>query len=199
MSKFGEFAKTFLYFVFKAIFFLILLGIILGAVWAYACVFKFPDLPEWNFPEKIVDVWEKITSLQRQQCSDLGYWFGEDATRHEKLMEASEVVEEGVEKPVVEESEPQQCGSPSIRVEPPQGEIGSTFKIFLSGFSPNDKINTCWYYPDGEEINCTILDANEEGNRETTFWSESDDPPGEYGMNAVGVCSSVEITWIIGN
>lgn len=41
------------------------------------------------------------------------------------------------------------------------------------------------------------LDADETGYRKTVFWSEEDDPPGEYRMEAKGDCSEADAVWLI--
>ena len=51
--------------------------------------------------------------------------------------------------------------------------------------------------PDESLINCTDLDADENGDRKTRFLSEKNDPTGIYSMEAVGACSRAEAIWDI--
>ena len=185
-------------FIFKTLFFLILLGIVLGFVWVYTCVFRMPNIPDIKLPPKVMDVWNQLFVLQEEQCGDMGYWFGEDATRNENIIEKNLQPENegGEEVPQVETGE-ESCGAPSINIEPVSGNVGDTFDIYLDAFSDGDDITACWFYPDGEKINCAELQAGEGGFRKTAFWSEEGDPSGKYTMTAKGKCSSAEITWMI--
>lgn len=167
----------------------LLIALTIGAVAVFSCTFDVPEAPEQGYPVQILDLWEKIDNLQKEKCVDVGF--------------AGEIEEKGIEEihdsDIVGENgkETETCGFPSIRFEPVGGTIGTQFDIFLEGFSANDEIEACWYYPSGELINCAELDANENGFRKTSFWSEENDPPGEYRMEAKGECSEADAVWLI--
>ena len=177
--------------LFNAIGYLIvflLVGLAIAAAAVFICVLDVPDAPEAGYPEFILTIWEKVDAMQNERCTE------EDAGGSD--------VKEAVEDPRVqlemeeEEAEPV-CGQPTIRIEPTIGVIGTTFDIYLEGFSANDEIEACWYFPDESLINCVDLDADENGYRKTRFWSEKNDPTGVYSMEAVGVCSRAEAIWDI--
>jgi len=167
----------------------LLIALTISAIAVFNCLFDVPEVPEQGYPVQILDLWEKIDNLQEDMCVDIGYASESEEKGIEELQE-SDIVEGNVQ-------ETETCGHPSIRFEPVGGTIGTQFEIFLEGFSANDEIEACWYYPSGELINCAELDADENGFRKTTYWSEENDPPGEYLMEAKGECSKAEAAWFI--
>jgi len=167
----------------------LLVGITVAAVALFNCIFNFPEAPKEGYPEQILTLWEKIDNLQKSKCEKSGF-----AGESEKTGTPEERPTEIFEETAEEES---MCGQPRIRFEPSAGTISATFDIYLDGFSANDSIQACWYYPSGELINCAELQSDKNGYRKTTFWSEKSDPAGEYRMEAQGVCSEAEATWTI--
>ncbi len=169
----------------------VLIALTIGAVAVFNCTFDVPDVPQEGYPAQILTIWENIDNLQKTKCADTGY-AGESKEKEIGESLKSDTVEEGKQDSAI-------CGQPSIRFEPAGGTIGTTFEIFLEGFSVNDEIKTCWYYPSGELINCAEIDADENGFRKTVYWSEEDDPPGEYRMEAKGKCSEANAAWFNAN
>ena len=155
-----------------------LITLTIGAVAVFNCMFDVPEAPEQGYPVQILDLWEKIDNLQEDKCADTGY--------------PGESVIVGGNGQGTET-----CGHPSIRFEPAGGTLDTKFEIFLEGFSENDGIEACWYYPSGELVNCAELDADKNGFHRTTYWSEENDPPGEYRMEAKGECSEADAVWFI--
>lgn len=156
----------------------------------FNCIFNLPDLPDREYPAIFVRLWNEIDSRQQARCADSGY--AEEAEPTEPVpQEIPENKAEPIEEAVM-------CGQPTIRIEPANGSVGATFTIILEGFSPSDQIEACWFYPSGEIINCAELDADSSGFRKTTFWSETNDPPGDYRMEAKGQCSEASTVWEIG-
>jgi len=194
----SSFIITILRFIFKFLLFVLLLAIVLGGIWAFTCVFELPAAPEDGLPDFVIQGWQKVENIQHSQCANKQYWFGPNAGNIEEILgEPSPETEHDEEISAEVPQASEMCGHPSIHLEPASGPIGTTFEITLEGFSENDSIDACWYYPDGELINCAELVANIEGFRTTTFWSEPGDPAGKYRMETKGRCSEVEITWIV--
>lgn len=127
----------------------LLITLTIGAVAIFNCMFDVPNAPEKSYPAQIMTIWEKIDNLQKAKCSDIGY-AGESEGKELVENQESDTVEEGKQDSAM-------CGQPSIRFEPAGGTIGATFEIFLEGFSENDVIEACWYYPYGVMINCAEL------------------------------------------
>jgi hypothetical protein len=148
-----------------------------------------PDAPEEGYPEFILTAWEEVDAMQKERCAD------KDPADEPGTKEVLE--DPRIQTEVEAEEEVPVCGQPTIRIEPTIGEIGTTFDIFLEGFSANDEIEACWYFPDESLINCADLDADENGYRKTWFWSEKNYPTGVYSMEAVGACSRAEAIWDI--
>lgn len=167
----------------------LLVGLAIAAVAVFTCFLDVPEAPAEGYPEFILTIWGEVDAMQKERCAEKGGAGGPDA---------KEAVEEDprVQLEIEAEEEPA-CGQPTIRIEPTIGVVGTTFDIFLEGFSTNDEIEACWYFPDESLINCADLDADENGDKKTRFWSEKNDPTGIYSMEAVGACSRAEAIWDI--
>jgi len=157
----------------------------LAALVTFTCFINIPEAPDEGYPVLILSAWEKLDSIQTGRCPEL--------ISTEKPIDVEEKADPRVQ--TADEKEAFSCGQPIITFDPTVGEIGTTFKIMLEGFSGNDQIEACWYFPDETLINCVDLEADENGNKVTKFWSESDDPAGIYTMKAVGSCSQAEEVW----
>ena len=92
---------------------------------------------------------------------------------------------------------PTACARGTITFSPWNAAAGSTFDISLEGFSANETLHACWYYPSGSLVNCTDLEVDENGRRDTVYWSESDEPSGVYRMEVEGECVTVSTEWTI--
>ena len=191
----------FLYFILKALLFLLLLGIVVGGVWAFTCVYEIPAPPEKGLPVFIIQIWKQIEGIQNGQCVGSEYWVGPNAGNIEEILldEKSSVNEVEEKIPESSESNMYTCEKSTINFNPESGSIGDTFEILLEGFPPDDEIESCWYFPDGTLINCVELKMDENGTHKTKFWSEKDDSPGEYRMTVEGSCPSIDYTWMIVN
>jgi len=167
----------------------LLIALTIAAVFVFNCVYNVPPAPEQGYHEKILELWQKINEIQEEKCIDIGYAGEKEGKGIGENFESAEVESEG--------QSPEACGEPNIRFEPENGTLETRFDIFLEGFSTDDLVDACWYYPSGEMINCVKLDVDENGFRKTAYWSEENDPIGEYSMQAAGQCSRAEIFFLI--
>jgi len=170
--------KTIVSFLINLLCCAVIVGMIAVAA-GYACLIEFPRLPTSKYPAFLVNGWSTLRVIQDRRCT---------------FEQTAEIPVTGLPEAVVNEEadEESMCTNPAILFEPEGGGIGTEFAIFLNNFSPDDEIEACWYYPDGTVINCADLDADSKGNRITKFWSENDDVPGVYTMEAIGECSSAK-------
>ena len=195
-----SFLFRFLYIILKALLFLLLLGIVIGGVLAFTCVYEVPAPPEKGLPDFVIQVWKQIEGIQNGQCIGKEYWVGPNAGNIEEILgKISPVYELEENIPESSESNMYTCEKSTIYFNPESGSIGDTFEILMEGFPTGDAIEACWYYPDGTLINCVELKMDENGTRKTKFWSEKNDPPGEYRMTAEGSCPAIGYTWTVVN
>jgi len=92
---------------------------------------------------------------------------------------------------------PTPCTKGTITYSPTNAPAGSTFDISLDGFLANETVHACWYFPSGSLVNCSDLEVDENGHRDTYFWSEIDNPTGAYLMEVAGKCATVSVDWTI--
>lgn len=189
-GKFGSFIGQLLSGIFSCLTYIIILLLVVIAILAaliYQCYLNIPIPPEWDFlPKNVISYWNWADDWQMERCPTLtkgNYFFGkEPLPRFDK------------EGELLVESEYNQV---SITFSPWSAPAGSSFEISLDGFSPNDTIHACWYYPSGALVNCADLETDEEGHRDTLYWSNSTDPIGKYLMEAQGQCASASVEWTV--
>ena len=189
-GNFGSFIWRLLSDIFSCLTTMIVLSLIISAILAvliYQCHLNIPILSRWDFlPKKVISYWNWADDWQMERCPTLtegNYFFGEEPLpRFDN------------EGELLVESEYSQA---SITFSPWSAPSGSSFEISLDGFSPNDTIHACWYYPSGSLVNCTNLEADEDGHRDTLYWSNSTDPIGKYLMEAQGQSVSASAEWTV--
>jgi len=169
---------------------MIVLSLIMIAILAlliYLCHLNIPIPPRWDFmPKNVISYWNWADDWQVEKCPTLtegNYFFGK-----EPLPRFDD------EGELLVESEYSQA---SITFSPWSAPAGSSFEISLDGFSANDTIHACWYYPSGALVNCTDLKADENGHRDTLYWSNSAGPVGKYLMEAQGQYTSASAEWTV--
>lgn len=170
------------------IIFLILIVLTILVILIFQCRLNIPIPPQWNFlPNTVVNYWEWADDWQMSRCPEL---------------EEGNYILGGEPLPVFDEEGeiipiPTACVEGSITFSPWNASAGSTFDISLDDFSANETLHACWYYPSGSLVNCVNLEVDENGHRETTYWSENDEPTGVYRMEVDGECASVSTEWTI--
>jgi len=176
--------------IFSCLTYIIILTLVITTILAvliYQCHLNIPILPGWDFlPKNVISYWNWADDWQTERCPKLtegNYFFGEEPlTRFDN------------EGELLVESE---YGQASITFSPWSAPSGSSFEISLDGFSPNDTIHACWYYPSGALVNCTDLEADKDGHRDTLYWSNSTSPVGKYLMEAEGQFASASVEWTV--
>jgi hypothetical protein len=166
---------------------LLLITIAILAVLIFQCRLNIPLPPAWDFlPKVVISYWNWADDWQMEQCPDLNknnYFFGSEPLP--KFDNEGNLVIEP------------ECGQAAITFSPWSAPAGSIFEISLDSFSPNDTVHACWYYPSTALVNCTDLETDNEGHRDTKYWSSSTDPTGTYRMEAQGQCSSASVEWTV--
>lgn len=189
-GRLGRFISGFFSAIFSfliTIFILLLVITILLGVLVYQCRLNIPIPPEWDFlPKVVVFYWNWVDEWQMGRCPDL--------TMENKIFDSEliPIFDEQVEDTVASE-----CAPGSITFSPWSAAAGATFDISLDGFAPKETIRACWYYPSSALVNCTDLESDDQGHRETIYWSSSTDPVGQYRMDAQGECTSASVEWTI--
>ena len=181
--QFSSFFSCVMYIIFLIFFILIILTIL-----AFQCRLNIPIPPRWDFlPNSVINYWEWADDWQMSRCPDLeegNYILGDEPLP--VFDEEGEII-----------TPPTACAGGTITFSPWNAATGSTFDISLDGFSANEILNACWYYPSGSLVNCTDLEVDENGHRDTVYWSESDEPTGIYRMEVDGECATVSTEWTI--
>jgi len=189
-GKIGSFIGQVFSGIFSFLVIIILLILIIATILVVLiiqCRLNIPISPEWDFLPKVVsNYWIWADDWQMEKCPTLtkgNYFFGEEPLP--KFDDEGELLVES------------ECSHASITFSPWSAPAGSSFEISLDGFSPNDTIDACWYYPSGALVNCIDLQADEEGHRDTLYWSNSTGPIGKYLMEAQGQCSFASVEWTV--
>ncbi|MCD6355779.1 MAG: hypothetical protein J7L66_00715 [Anaerolineaceae bacterium] len=173
-------------FILYIIVLIICLGAILGVL-VYQCRVNIPVHPDWDFlPNVVANYWNWADEWQMNRCPKLtekNYLFGDEPIP--KFDGEGELI-------VTPE-----CGNASITFAQWSAPAGTTFKISLDGFPPNETIHCCWYFPSSVLVNCTDLEADKNGHRDTVYWSSDQDPKGKYRMEAQGGCANAIVEWTI--
>ena len=168
---------------------LIVIGILLRVL-VYQCRLNIPIPPDWDFlPEVVIYYWNWADEWQMKHCPDLiegNYFFGSEPLL---TFISQEENAESIQTP--------ECAPGSITFSPWSAPAGTTFGISLDGFAPNETIHACWYFPSSALVNCANLIADNQGHRETVYWSEDLDPIGEYRMDAHGACATASVKWTV--
>ena len=189
-GKFGSFIGRLLSSIFSCLTCIIVLLLAILTILAaliYLCHLNIPVPPRWDFlPKNAISYWNWADDWQTERCPKLtegNYFFGENPLP--KFDKDGELL-----------VEPENSQA-SITFSPWSAPAGSSFEISLDGFSANDTIHACWYYPSGALVNCTDLEANEEGHRGTLYWSNSTCPIGKYLMEAQGQRAFASAEWTV--
>ncbi|MDO9546042.1 MAG: hypothetical protein Q7J07_04730 [Pelolinea sp.] len=181
----GLFSSIFSFLI--LMFVLLLVIAVLLAVLVYQCRLNIPIPPEWDFlPKVVIHYWNWADEWQMERCPDLAegnYFFGSEPLP--KFDEQGEMI-------IVPE-----CAAASITFSPWSAPAGTTFKISLDGFAPNETIHACWYFPSSALVNCTDMESDSQGHRETVYWSGGTDPVGQYRMDAQGDCAAASVEWTV--
>ncbi len=188
--RFGSFIERLFSDIFSCLSYIIILLLIaftILAVLIFQCRLNIPILPGWDFlPQIMINYWGWADDWQMDRCPKLtegNYFFGDKPMP--KFDDEGDLVIEP------------ECEQATITFSPWSAPVGSSFEISLDGFSPNDTIHACWYYPSTTLVNCTDLESDEDGHRDTMYWSSSTDPIGTYHMEAQGQCSEASVEWTV--
>ena len=173
-------------FLFSMLMLLLLIIVLLGVI-VYQCRLNIPIPPGWNFlPKVVTHYWNWVDEWQMERCQDLAE--GNNFLGSELLPKLDEQSEVFLTP---------ECAPASITFSPWSAPAGTTFDISLDGFTPNETIHACWYYPSSALVNCSDLESDDQGHRETVYWSDGTDPIGQYRMDAQGECASASVEWTV--
>jgi len=153
----------------------------------WQCRVNLPVAPNWSFMPKIVaNYWNWLDDWQMKRCPDLtpdNYFLGDEP-----------VPAFGADGDLIFQPE---CGEAAITFTPESAPAGSTFTISLDHFTPDSTLKSCWYFPSTKLENCADLDTDEDGHRDTAYFSDANSPTGTYLMEVEDECGMVRKEFVV--